>query len=167
VAPRFGCGTTATSSLSWQQDGGAGDKLIWKWTKGQTTFLAEFADPTTSADYALCVYTGAGGALLSEIDVPAHPFRWQSTGSGFKYKDSTGAAAGVNKMVLKSSVVDKAKALLKAAGTGLPDPVLGSLATPVRAQLVNLDTLVCWEGAFNGADVKVNTTGLFKAKAKN
>jgi hypothetical protein len=34
------------------------DKLIWKWTKGALTTQAEFGDPTTTADYALCFYDG-------------------------------------------------------------------------------------------------------------
>ena len=66
-----------------------------------------------------------------------------------------------------SSATDTAKVLVKAAGTGLPDPTLGSVAVPVRVQVANLSTDVCWEGAFDGADLTANDADLLKAKATN
>jgi hypothetical protein len=166
VAPRAGCRTAGTAKLLWKQAGGSGDKLLFKWVKGQSTGIADFANPLTTAAYAVCVYTG-GGALLAELDVPPHATRWNRSGKTYTYKDATGAASGVTKIVLKSSATDTAKVLVKAAGTGLPDPTLGSLAAPVRVQVANPSTDVCWEGAFDSADLTANDADLLKAKATN
>lgn len=143
------------------------DKLIWKWTKGQATSQAEFGDPINTTDYRLCVYTGATPTLLSEVQVAADTSKWsQIAGKGYKYKDKGGTASGVTKIVLKGSGENKAKALLKGKGGGLPDPTLGSLPLPVTAQLVNSGTSVCFGATYDTADVIKNDPDQFKAKAQ-
>ena len=57
------------------------------------------------------------------------------------------------------------KELVKGKGAGLPDPALGSLPFPVRAQLLNSDTGICWESTFNSAID--NDANQFKAKVAN
>src|SRR4029077_11332506 len=47
----------------------SGDTILWKWTKGADTTLGEFGDPTSTADYALCVYED--GVLQHGFDIPA------------------------------------------------------------------------------------------------
>ena len=43
-----------------------GDLITWKWTKGAATTKAEFGDPLTSDDYALCIYD-AGALVTSAV----------------------------------------------------------------------------------------------------
>lgn len=142
------------------------DKLIWKWIKGATTLLSEFADPSTTATYALCFYAGPTASLIGDLDVPPDSAKWTAISSkGFKYKDKMGTADGVTKIILKGSLSNKSKALLKGKGLGLPDftlPILpGDL--PVIVQLRNSQTGVCWESEF--ATPIRNQAGLFKGKA--
>lgn len=66
AAPQVGCRPASKSSLLIKQKGGTKDKLVWKWLKGQATSQAEFGDPLTSTDYALCIYAGTTSALLEE-----------------------------------------------------------------------------------------------------
>ena len=141
------------------------DKLIWKWLKGAATTTAEFADPTATADYALCIYGGTATSLVAQIHIPPSSTKWQPISTkGFKYKDVTLAADGTQKVILKSGVAGKSKALLKGRGANLPDPLdVGPLGTPVTAQLLNYQSGVCWEGNFTTA--KKNTTAIYKAKS--
>ena len=82
-----------------------------------------------------------------------------------KYKDKSGASWGVQKIVLKGSAENKAKALVKGKGANLPDPTLGNIPAPVTAQLVNSDTSVCWEAVYDTGDIIKNESDQFKAKA--
>jgi len=140
------------------------DKLIWKFIKGAATTTAEFADPRSTADYALCIYAGTADALVASIHIPANNSKWTALGTkGFKYLDPTLAADGTQKVILKGGTAGKTKALLKGRGGNLPDPLdMGPLGTPVTAQLLNYQSGVCWGGTFTTA--KKSTTTIFKAK---
>ena len=136
------------------------DKLLWKWIKGQSTSIADFGDPTSTTQYAICVYH-AGGPVLSAI-VP--PTFWTASGSGFKYKDPSTSNAGITKIILKASDTNNTKIVLKGEGINLPDPTL-MLTAPVTAQLINSDTAVCFTADYSGAQIHSNTDTLFKGKA--
>jgi hypothetical protein len=143
------------------------DKLIWKWIKGLQTSQAEFGDPVNSADYTLCLYAGTAATFLAGASVPAVASKWSEIpGKGYKYKDKAGTASGVQKIVLKGSTENKAKALVKGKGGGLPDVTLGSLPLPLTTQLVNTDNSVCFEGTYGSGDVIKNDATQFKAKAQ-
>src|SRR5262249_23403113 len=80
------------------------DKLIWKWIKGASTLTSEFADPTSTANYALCFYSGPSEMLIGSADVPASA-SWTPLGAkGFKYQDPSGASSGIQKIILKASL---------------------------------------------------------------
>ena len=140
------------------------NKLIWKWIKGAAATQTDFADPQTSADYAFCLY--AGGSLLTAADVPANGTAWAPIGSvGFKYKDTTGAADGVQKLILKGTgTAGKSKALIKGKGANLPFGSLANpiVASPVVAQLRNNATGFCMQGTYS-TPIK-NTATQYKAK---
>lgn len=143
------------------------DKLVWKWLKGQATSQAELSNPTTTADYALCVYN-ANGLLLS-AQVPADVTKWSvlNDDKGFTYSDAAGTEAGITNMLLKSHAsADKAKALVKGKGDHLSDPTLGNLPLPITAQLRNQETGICLEGVYDSSDVIMNDSSQFKAKAQ-
>jgi uncharacterized delta-60 repeat protein len=139
------------------------DKLIWKWLDGDATTTEELADPTYSAEYALCIYSGTAEALLAEASPPPG-FFWRPTGSaGYKFK-SPSLFHGLTKVVLKSGVQSKAKALVKGKGSSLPDAALGNLPLPVTARLVNWDTGVCMEAVYGASEVLKDDIETFKAK---
>ena len=147
-------------------DDDAKDQLLWKWQKGQSTALADFGAPQTTADYTLCLFAGTASAVLAVASVPADGVKWQPAGSkGFKYADKLGAAAGIQKLNLKSSADDKAKVLVKGKGINLPDPgALDTVTAPLRVQLINDETAVCWESNFAPADVVKQDAKQLKAK---
>jgi hypothetical protein len=95
--------------------------------------------------------------------------KWDEKPKGFKYKDPARMEDGTQKVILKASEENKAKALLKAQGVNTPDlpaalnPAL-ELDLPVKAQLVNLDTEICFEGNYDVPDIKKNISGKFKGK---
>ena len=94
------------------------DKLIWKFIKGTTsTTQADFANPETSAYYALCIYDDISGTptlrrddqraaerhevepdLQQGLQVPRHR-AWRRTAT--------------QKIIVKSSQSGKTKAILK------------------------------------------------------
>lgn len=137
------------------------DKTIFKWIKGDQTDQSEFANPTSTATYAVCVYEN--GALSYSMIIPPGTPEWsQISTKGYKYKDLTGGAQGIQKIILKGSPdPDKSKVLVKGRGLNLPDPV-PALTLPVEVQVINSDTGICWGAEFT--TFKKNQTGLFKAK---
>jgi hypothetical protein len=156
AAPRTDCRTAGKSQLAL-----GGSKLNWKWGNGEATTQAEFADPTSSAEYALCIHDASGPAASMSIPASA---RWSAIGSkGYKYQDGTASADGIAKATLKGGGAGKAMALVKGQGSNLPDPAL-PLELPVIVQLVNLETGVCWESVFEESHVKKNDAGKFQAK---
>ncbi len=141
------------------------DKLVWKFIKGQATTQADLADPTTTADYALCIYSGTTDALVAQMNVPPDMGKWSVLGTkGYKYFDSSLTNDGVQKVLVKGGSAGKSKMLVKGRGQNLPDPLdSGPLAMPVSVQLFNYQTGVCFNSTFNSA--LKNTTTFFKAKA--
>jgi len=160
--PASGCRTAGKSLLIIKNDADdTKDKLIWKWLKGQSTTEMEFGDPTTTRTYALCVYDSSGRLLAAEV--PPDATKW----ANLSYKDSSGAAAGIQKIILKPGASNDAKILVKGKGANLPDPTLGSLPTPITVQMVNSETSLCFEGTYNASDVIKNDATQLKAKSES
>jgi hypothetical protein len=166
IAPRTGCGSAAKASLLIEENGTPSqNKLVWKWSKGQATSFADFGNlggPGGTTAYSLYVYSGATQTLA--VTIPDSSTKWTVLGAnkGYKYKDPSGAADGVQKAQLKAGAAGKAKALIDAEGSNLPAATLG-LALPVTAQLVNSQNGVCYTTTF--ASAKNNTPTEFKATA--
>jgi hypothetical protein len=143
------------------------DKLVWKWTKGDGTTQGEFGDPTVSATYALCFYSGATPTLIGGTSIPPAGGKWSAIGTkGYKYKDPAGTNDGITKIIVKGGAAGKSKALVKGKGANLPDfdtdlPVAAS-DLPVIVQLRNNASGVCWGGSF--ANPKKNQLDQFNAK---
>src|SRR5262249_45008621 len=92
--------------------GSLGDKLLWKWLKGPAAMQSNFGDPTLTAQYKLCVYTGGGQALTISAGVGAGPSWSAISTKGYKYKESTGSAAGISKILLKGGGDGETKILI-------------------------------------------------------
>jgi hypothetical protein len=145
------------------------DKLVWKWVRGEPTSQQEFADPTTTEDYALCLYAGSSQALIGKANVAANATKWSIVDSkGYKYKDTLGTDSGIEHVILKGSTQNKSTAIMKGKGANLPDLNLtvSSIQLPLIVQLRNdrsgLVDGACWEGRF--AIPTKNGDGRFKAK---
>lgn len=143
----------------------ATNKLVWKWRRGQSTSQSEFADPRATAAYTFCLFAGTSAAVAVEANIPPDAAKWTGLGSvGFTFKDKSGAADGIQRVVLRGSDVARSKIVLKGKGTALsltPPP----LDLPLTAQIANGDTNVCWSAAYDASDVIRNQAGTLKAKS--
>lgn len=142
------------------------DKLIWKWAKGSQTSQAELGDPTSTADYALCVYAGAASGLVGEAIIPADMSRWSAlSADGYIYEDATAAEDGIFKVVLEGSERNKSKVQVKGRGPELTDVPL-PVAAPVTVQLINGDNGLCWGTSYSAAQIVKNDNDQLKAKSQ-
>jgi hypothetical protein len=166
ASPQSGCRTALKSQLLIKnKSSDTKDKLIWKWIKGAAT-PQEFGNPIDTANYALCIYSGASTDLAAEMRVPFGS-KWSQRSKGYKYFDAGASADGIQKITLKGNATSaKAAALVKGRGIELPDvtPVSAEqmLNLPVKVQLINQSNGICFEGNYGSA--KRNTAASFKAK---
>ena len=145
------------------------DQLQFTWGKGETTPVADFGDPTTSASYAVCVYDGSGNPqpILDRAAPAGGTCKngvpcWQAKTGSYKYKDGLLLPDGIKQVALKEGLADgKARIQFKGAGGNLLPPVL-PLTLPVTVQVKNTATGVCWEAVFPAATT--NDGSQFKAK---
>lgn len=160
------CRTAKRSRLVVKNDTVDGkETLAWKWTQGESTSQAEFADPTSGTDYALCIFAGLPPTLIGQAVVPADGSKWSIAGStGFTYKDAAAAAAGITKISLRGSTVNKSKLQVTGKGSALPDLPL-PVTAPVTVQLVNETTEICWGASYAASELLKNQTDQLKAKS--
>jgi hypothetical protein len=153
-----------------KNQGGAGDKLVWKWVKGDATAPIDFGDPINATGYTLCLYDTIGGTptLALTASVPAggscdgKPC-WSVIDSGFKYKDPSAANAGIKNVLLKSGAAGKAKIVVKGKDANLDTPSLPlAQDAQIVVQLKN-QAGVCWEARYSPPATK-NEAGQFKDK---
>jgi hypothetical protein len=163
------CRTAERSLLMADRVGDARrQRLVWKWWRGQTTSPAEFGDPTTTTDYALCFYGGSDGTLIGEaaIYVPANGTRWRRVRTGYRYHDQAGNADGVRRAWLRSSGRARTRLYFRARGAGLPElaAALAPESLPLIVRWTGNDA--CWESRFTAADVTVANGGSFEARSR-
>ncbi|MFT4571525.1 MAG: hypothetical protein ACI91F_002416 [Candidatus Binatia bacterium] len=148
------------------------DKLIWKWTKGDATDLADFGEAVIGTNtYQLCIYDASVEAqplLSAKIEsggtCGSKPC-WKALGTkGFAYKNKGGVGSdGAFVIKLMSGVQGKPKVLLKGKGLELATPAL-PLTNDVVVQLL-IDAgggVECWQTTYS-ASIK-NETKQYKAK---
>jgi len=169
VAPRPTCKlTTAPLQSKFQikdKTPDTGDQVVFKWNKGAATSVVDFGAPTTTDDYALCVFNPG---LIMQLDAPAGGICntsqcWKTLSiKGFAYKDSLRTPNGVDKVTLKAGLAGKAKVQLKGKGPNLPALPL-PLTLPAKVQLQS-ENGQCWEGTFSAAGQQINDSLQFKGK---
>jgi hypothetical protein len=166
-APRTVCQTSPRSKIRLKQRPGRepnADLLRWTSTMGDPS---AFDDPTTDADYGVCLYAGAAGSetLVYEAGIPASSTLWRALPSGFVYTDRLRAERGAWRISVKSFPSMRSNFAVRANGARLA-PGQFPLATPVTAQLANLGNGACWERRFESGDVRVTNGEEFKATAR-
>jgi hypothetical protein len=152
----------------------ADDRLTWKWIKGPLTTQGDFGEPTVTADYHLCIYSGGAPTLTIQAILPAagtcgdQPC-WKTAGTkGYKRKDSAATIDGISLVVLKGGPAGKSKIVVKGKDGNLflsPPTLPFPNLNDVVVQLSNTDNTNCWESTFSPASFKKNTDWDFKAKA--
>jgi len=141
----------------------AGDRLLFKWARGQQTTKQEFGDPMAATDYWLCIYDRTAGVPTRIVTqkIPAGS-RWSKMGNGHIYRDRKTTLGGISAVRLKQGGDGKAKIVVRGKGDKLQMPPLGLAQDPtVTAQLLNGS--LCWEA--NYSTHKRNDAAQFKARA--
>ncbi len=138
--------------------GNAQDQLKWKWSRGAATALADFGDPTTTTDYALCIYDESGGGAVS-LSLAARIAGgggcagkpcWRAVGSkGYRYKDRNGIAGGIRALNLTSGADGKAKLRVKGKAGSLALPILPPAQNPGLVVQLKSSDGVCWTSRFD------------------
>ena len=154
-SPVLDCRSAAKASLVIKNNPhDALDLVDYKWVQGAATEEFELGDPTTTTTYTLCIFDGAGTLRMSASvppggqcgDVPC----WTAKAKGFAYRDELGQAAGIGTVRLLPSASAKSSVHVRGKGANLPLPVL-PLAGPVKVQVINDATGVCFASDFAGA----------------
>jgi hypothetical protein len=153
LALQTGCRQSAQSHLRYRNNANdAQDKLSWKWTKGNATTRTELGDPTTSADYQLCIFGETALRRACCSGRTCQPARVSEAlgRTGYKYSDSAASADGMKTMLLRGGPSGKAKLLVNGQGASLGDPSLPLPlnTTGIRVQLTNQSSGLCWESEF-------------------
>ncbi len=157
--------------LSARDDGR--DKLVWKWTRGAETTLADIGNPATDDDYALCLYDSLAGSgrLLLQHAMPAaaecgsdRPC-WKQSSKGTAWRDARLMQGPIKKMAIRAGAGGKPRITLAAQGPALALPELPLSVDPwIRLQLHNTANGRCWEGRYE--DVTVRGGARLKARSR-
>lgn len=174
AVPEVGCrqaGLGKASAFLDDQANDRRDRVLFKWTRGDVTDLADFGDPLAGTSrYHLCIYDASSSAQPL-VDLAVAPGGicgnrpcWKPTGTrGFAYRDRHGSQGGVTAIRLGAGAAGKAKLQFQAKGATLETPSL-PLSLPLTAQVLVDDGngLQCWQTTFLGA--KHNTAAKLRAK---
>jgi len=133
------------------------DSLLWKWTSTTGTTRADFGDPTTSEDYALCIFDQAGGSAhlvlraeaLAGGDCAGAPC-WTATAEGFQYTDPGALRDGLGAFKLETTAEGSGTLRVTGTGTNLPTPAL-PLVPPILVQAQS-SAGACWESTFSNPE---------------
>ncbi len=183
ASPRSGCRQTTQSGRSSLKvkdiAASSGDRLTWKWTRGEATTIAELGDPIDSLPTdgydELCVFDESGPEpiLLVSSIAPAgdsscsKPPCWKRSGNRLTYKSAHPNNYGVTGMILTAGSAGKSSMRVTGKGERLfaanllmPPPPPPPLPLPLRVQLGASDG-ACWEATFSASGVRKNATGTF------
>jgi YVTN family beta-propeller protein/cysteine-rich repeat protein len=153
--PAPACVTAARSVLTVVNPNTANARLSWQWNRGGPLQQGDLADPTTTASYTLCVFSGAGNALAASPVLPPGA-GWAAVGSlGYRF-NGTSPNGLTTALMRGTGSVFASKALVRGRGLALPDPPM-PLDLPVTVQLVKDGSPVCLESVFTSAAQNVAT----------
>jgi CSLREA domain-containing protein len=150
------------------------DRIIWRWTKGESTEADDFGNPATADDYTLCIFETRFFVEYALVDatLPAGATCggnecWTPLGTppgarGWRYRDATRSRRGLDSILMKPGADGQARIIVKGKGSnvGLPTPL--GIDLPLTVQLQR-DGGACWEASYGSPTVRTDT--LFKAKS--
>jgi hypothetical protein len=147
------------------------DKMQWQWLKGDEVDQADLGNPSSTTDYALCIYDTAAStpSLAASLGLSAGTPGWiDRSPDGWKYSDRDGLEQGLRTLDVRTGIAGKSRVKLKATGASvpLPAPVSGTeffnQDPSVVVQLLSSDGS-CWTSEFPAADTSRNTPTSFSA----
>lgn len=138
------------------------DHLAWIWREGAATSVADLGNPTDTTPYTLCLYDSVAGTPQRRLSQAIPPgSRWKSHSHGFRYRDATLSAGGIQSIVLNAGIAGHSNVQVRGKGQPLALPTLPLTQQPnVIVQLLNDTT--CWSSTYSTA--LDNGSARFKAK---
>jgi predicted dienelactone hydrolase len=133
------------------------DRVVWRWNEGEMTTMADYGDPTSTLDYALCVYDqGSGGAprLVMRNHIPAggvcngQPCWKARSPAQLEYRSHFSTRAGVKWATLVAGVDGEARIMVRGKGPNLHLAPLPPLTPKVTVQLQG-ESGLCWEAEYS------------------
>jgi hypothetical protein len=139
------------------------DRIAWTWRKGAAATAADIGNPAATTSYTLCLYDTVAGVPQRRLLQTIPPgSRWKAFSRGYRYRDSTLSAGGLQSIVLTQGESGKASVHVRGKGQPLDLPGLPLSKQPnVIIQLMNENT--CWSSTFS-MPVE-NSLARFKAKS--
>ena len=167
--PRAGPGRRRRLLILKDKTPDKGDQLLWKWVKGPTTPLADFGDPLTADDLALCLYDA--GALVTSATADAggtcgtKPC-WTAKPTTLAYKNRDTSSTGTQVVKLKEGLVDgKASIVWKAKGLRVAMPALDMLGGPLTVQMHRSGGGPCFGATYSAPFLQADGSTILKDKA--
>ena len=148
----------------------SGDRIAWKWPKGQATTISEFGNPLTSDDYALCLYDNNSLVWALPIAAGGRCSRkpcWSAKATRVSYRNSKLLPVGIQSLKMTQGLTDgHASIVLKGKGENLDltIPNVNAFSGPLDVQLHKSSGGVCW-GAHYSAPFDEQQGGVLKAVA--
>jgi len=147
------------------------DQLQWQWRGGEAFAQVDLGDPTTTTDYALCIYDSTGGVttIAASLSLPAGSPGWRdNTPDGWRLGARDGVAAGIHKLELRTGAAGRTRIKLRAGGPVLPLPGAFSAGKYFDQDLAVIVQLIagddrCWTSSFSPAGTSKNTASSFNA----
>src|SRR6185369_16992656 len=148
--PATGCHVSTNpgvSSIKLRNPVGPKDKLNWKWRSGELTTTSEIGNPTTTADYVVCMYDDVGGTMRNVFESDAAAAGtcngspcWKATELGYVYSDKDGGNGPVRSLSVETGDDGEARIEVRASGAALSPPVMPFALSPsVIAQVINTE----------------------------
>lgn len=156
--PAYDC-NRGDAGLLQLQDSNPTAPFVWTLNQGEANDLADFGDPKTTTGYAVCGYAGTHSDLVFEASIPADATSWApltAPASGWQYSNTLTPSDGIHQIDLVAGAEGQASIGVMGGGAGLP-ALPHNPDYPVRFQLINNETGVCWEDSFDGVDILVDT----------
>jgi hypothetical protein len=141
-----------------------GDQIAWRWTKGPVTPKSDFGSPTTTDDYALCIYDG--GAPITSAVAAGGEFCvnkpcWTERPTGFGYANRLTSSTGARTLMLKQGLVDgRSSITFVGKGVKLSMPELDEVTGPVTVQLHRSGGGPCFGATFSPPFLRSDATQL-------
>jgi hypothetical protein len=148
--------TLAAKSKLWLVDAAPpddGDRLVWRWTRGEATLKADYGDPLTTDTVELCLYES--GALVTSVQALAAQTCatgpcWSEGATSFVYRNPDLTPDGVRSLKLIEGLVDgDARITLRGKGGGLGVPDLSQLTGVLDVRLHSSAGSICWGATFS------------------
>jgi hypothetical protein len=105
----------------------------------------------------------APATLSLAAEIPASATKWRALKKGQRYEDPTASEDGIERLTLRTSKRQRSRVLVNGGGSNLQVPSL-PLQLPVKVQVTNSETGVCWEAEYWPDDVVKNAVNKFRAK---